>query len=132
MAISDVRLAGLGSQAPQQTEYHFHLNFTHVTLDNSKPNLTMSETEAPAAAPAKAPKAKKPAAPKKPAEHPKYAVMVAAAVGALKERGGSSRQAILKYIIANYKVGDNPTAVNARLKTALKAGVKAGSLKQSK
>ena len=85
-----------------------------------------------AAAPAKAPKVKKPAAPKKPAEHPKYAVMVAAAVGALKERGGSSRQAILKYIIANYKVGDNPTAVNARVKTALKAGVKAGSLKQSK
>ena len=65
----------------------------------------MSDAPA-AAAPAKAPKAKKPAAPKKPAEHPKYAAMINAAVAALKERGGSSRQAILKYIIANYKVGD--------------------------
>ena len=93
----------------------------------------MSDAAAPAAAtPAKkAPKAKK-AAPKKPADHPTYAVMIAAAVAALKERGGSSRQAILKYIIANYKVGDNPTAINARVKTALKAGVKAGTLKQSK
>merc|ERR1712048_588066 len=97
----------------------------------------MSDAEAaPAAAPAAAPvkekKAKKPAAPKKPAEHPKYAVMVAAAITSLKERGGSSRQAILKYISANYKVGDNPTAVNARVKTALKAGVKSGAIKQAK
>ncbi|KAK6998270.1 histone H1-delta [Biomphalaria glabrata] len=58
--------------------------------------------------------------------------MIQAAIVALKERGGSSRQAILKYIAANYKVGDNPTAINARLKAALKAGVKAGTLKQSK
>jgi histone H1/5 len=50
---------------------------------------------------------KKKAAPKKPAEHPKYSEMVVAAIAALKERKGSSRQAILKYIQANYKVGDN-------------------------
>ncbi|KAH9515099.1 hypothetical protein Btru_019228 [Bulinus truncatus] len=59
-------------------------------------------------------------------------IMVNSAIEALKERGGSSRQAILKYIVANYKLGDNPTAINARLKAALKAGVKAGALKQSK
>ena len=92
----------------------------------------MSDAPAAAPAPAKAKTPKKKAAPKKPAEHPKYAEMIAAAVAALKERTGSSRQAILKYIQANYKVGDNPTAINARLKTALKAGVKAGTLKQSK
>merc|ERR1712048_1026044 len=94
----------------------------------------MSDAEAaPAAAPAAAPvkekKAKKPAAPKKPAEHPKYAVMVAAAITSLKERGGSSRQAILKYISANYKAGDNAAS---HLKLALRAGVKNGSLAQSK
>ncbi|XP_005104430.1 histone H1-delta-like [Aplysia californica] len=90
-------------------------------------------SDAPAAAPAKAtPKKKAPAKPKAPAAHPQYKVMVAAAISALKERGGSSRQAILKYIMANYKVGDNPTAINARLKTALKAGVKSGTLKQAK
>nr|AAB21844.1 EM5=histone H1 homolog [Ensis minor=bivalve mollusc, sperm, Peptide Partial, 35 aa] [Ensis minor] len=35
---------------------------------------------------------------------------ITAAVGALKERGGSSRQAILKYIQANFKVQANPAA----------------------
>merc|ERR1712141_103509 len=90
--------------------------------------LTMAD-----AAPAKAaPKAKKAAKPKKPAAHPKYSEMIAAAVGALKERGGSSRQAILKYILKNFKVGPNETSVNAHLKLALKAGVKKGALKQSK
>ena len=84
-----------------------------------------------AAAPAKSP-AKKASKPKVAPTHPQYKVMVAAAISALKERGGSSRQAILKYIMANYTVGDNPTAVNARVKTALKAGVKAGDLKQAK
>ena len=68
----------------------------------------------------------------KPAEHPKYCVMIAAAIEALNEKKGSSRYAILKYIIANYKVGDNPTAINARVKAGLKAGVKATTLKQVK
>jgi histone H1/5 len=35
---------------------------------------------------------------KKPAAHPKYSEMVGKAIAALKERGESSRQAILKYI----------------------------------
>jgi histone H1/5 len=82
-----------------------------------------------APAPAKAQKAKKPT---KSADHPKYNVMINTAVAALKERGGSSRQAILKYIMANYKVGNEVSKINARLKTALKAGVKAGTLKQVK
>ena len=45
------------------------------------------------------PKAKKVATkPKKEATHPKYSEMIQSAVKALKERSGSSRQAILKYI----------------------------------
>ena len=65
----------------------------------------------------------------KPAEHPKYIDMAVAAVTALKERSGSSRQAILKYINANYKVSDS---ANTHLKGALKRGVAAGTLKQVK
>lgn len=84
-----------------------------------------------AAAPAPV-KAKKAAKPKKVASHPKYSDMVQEAICALKERGGSSRQAILKYIGKNYKVGDNDKTVAAHLKLALKSGVKKGTLKQSK
>merc|ERR1712168_1425615 len=78
--------------------------------------------------------AKKAKAPKKPAAkptHPAYAVMVAAAVKALKEHSGSSRQAILKYIVANYTVGDEKKAAS-RLKLALKKGVASGALNQVK
>ena len=87
----------------------------------------MADT-APAVKPPKAAPKKKTVA-KKPADHPKYAEMIAAAIGALKERKGSSRQAILKYINANFKVGDN--AANA-LKLALKRNVANGFLKQVK
>merc|ERR1711973_498911 len=81
-----------------------------------------------AASPAKKKAEKKPAA-KKVAEHPKYSEMIAAAIGALKERSGSSRQAIVKYISANYKVGDG---ANTHVKLALKRGVASGDLKQVK
>ncbi len=66
---------------------------------------------------------------KKPAEHPKYIEMIVAAIGALKERTGSSRQAIEKYIMANYKVGDNS---KIHLRNALKRGVSSGALLQPK
>ena len=85
-----------------------------------------------AAAPAKSPKKKAAAKPKKPAAHPTYAEMIKAAVTSLKERGGSSRQAILKYIMKNFNVGKDEKMVNARLKLALRSGVKKGSLKQAK
>lgn len=97
-------------------------------------DVTVPDAAPVAAAPAKVPKkaAPKPKKPSLPAEHPKYNIMIAAAIQSLKERGGSSRQAILKYIMANYKVGSDTTKINARLKTTLKAGVKAGTLKQAK
>ena len=75
------------------------------------------------------PEKKKKAAPKKVSEHPKYGEMIAAGIVALKERKGSSRQAILKYIQANYKVGDG---AGTHVKTALKRGVSTGALKQTK
>ena len=77
---------------------------------------------------AKAKPAKK-SAPKKPAEHPKYIDMIVAAINALKDRKGSSKQAIVKYVQANYKVGDS---CNTHLKLALKRGVTAGTLTQVK
>merc|ERR1712012_947564 len=92
-----------------------HLN----TVTTTRQQSTMS-----------APAAKKATKPKKPAEHPTYAVMIAAAIAGLKDRTGSSRQAILKYICANYKVDAAKAAVHLRL--ALKSGVAKGSLKMAK
>merc|ERR1711973_55476 len=87
--------------------------------------ITQHNTMTEAAAP-KAVKAKKP---KAPAAHPKYSVMIAAAIKALKDRSGSSRQAIMKYICANYKV--DATKAGVPLKLALKKGVAAGTLKMA-
>merc|ERR1711912_111083 len=68
---------------------------------------------------AAAPKAKKAAAkPKAPAAHPPYASMIKAAVKALADKKGSSRQAILKYICANYKV--DAAKAPSRVRLALK------------
>ena len=96
--------------------------------------LIMSDAPAPVAqAKAPAKKAAKPRKPTKPADHPKYNVMIAARhhlpEGARVVPPG---QAVLKYIMANYKVGNEVAKINARVKTALKAGVKAGTLKQAK
>merc|ERR1739842_108552 len=68
---------------------------------------TENNTATMAAAVKKVVKAKKPAA--KPLHAP-YAVMIAGAIKALKERGGSSRQAILKSVLANNKVADEKKA----------------------
>ncbi len=84
----------------------------------------MSEGEkAPTKAKAKAP------AKKKEATHPTFKVMVVSAVTILKERSGSSRQAIQKHIESNYKVGDNS---NKFVNTALVKSVKEGVLVQKK
>merc|ERR1712226_1586061 len=72
------------------------------------------------------PDAKK--APKKAAAHPPFNKMIAAAIAGLKERGGSSRQAILKYVVANNKVDAKTAAVNVRL--GLKRGLAKGTLKK--
>ena len=71
----------------------------------------------------------KKAAPKKVAEHPTYAAMISAAIVSMKDRKGSSKQAIEKYICANYKVGPK---YNGPLKMALRKGVESGALVQTK
>ena len=72
---------------------------------------------------------KKKVAAKKPADHPKYIDMIVTAITNLKERTGSSRQAIIKYVEANNKVSDN---ANVHIKLALKRAVAAGKLIQTK
>merc|ERR1711950_85694 len=86
-------------------------------MGHSPPNIEKINMPAAAAAP----KVKKAAA------HPKYSVMIAAAITALKDRTGSSRAAILKHIVANNKVDAASAAVQVRL--ALKRGVAKGALK---
>ena len=61
--------------------------------------------------------------------HPKYIDMIKAALAELKDRKGTSRQAISKYIKEHYKVGDN---ADTQLKLALKRGVIAGVIMHSK
>lgn len=75
----------------------------------------MATTTAASAVPASAPKVA--ASPKKkrasggakkaktPSNHPPYGDMVKRAILALKESKGSSRQALLKYVMANFNVG---------------------------
>jgi len=90
-------------------------------------NTTMADTAAPAPA-KKATKAKK--STKAPAAHPTYIAMITAAVGALKDRKGSSAIAIKKYIVANYKVDEK--SCRPHLVMAIKKGVASGALKQVK
>ncbi|PIO70407.1 linker histone H1 and H5 family protein [Teladorsagia circumcincta] len=64
--------------------------------------------------------------------HPTYAAMIKKSIIELKERSGSSKAAILKYILAHYNLGDNATKVNNQLRLALKRAVIKGELKQVK
>jgi histone H1/5 len=61
---------------------------------------------------------KKATKPKVPAAHPPYAAMIAATITGLGDKKGSSRQAILKFVVANNKVDADKAAV--RVRTALK------------
>ncbi|CAB4379652.1 unnamed protein product [Rhizophagus irregularis] len=58
--------------------------------------------------------------------HPKYEDMIRDAIVALKERQGSSRTAIKKYILNTYKLRDN-AVTNNRLKMAIAKGVDKGT-----
>ena len=94
--------------------------------------VIMSEAEA-AAPVAASPKKSKSAAAKKPRvkpAHPKTADMVNSAIKNLKERGGSSLQAIKKYISANYKV--DAEKLSPFIKKYLKGAVGSGKLVQTK
>ncbi|KDR09288.1 histone H1-like [Zootermopsis nevadensis] len=62
--------------------------------------------------------------------HPRTSEMVVNAIKSLKERGGSSLQAIKKYIAANYKVDSEKLA--PFIKKYLKTAVASGELVQTK
>ncbi|KAJ9588605.1 hypothetical protein L9F63_028092 [Diploptera punctata] len=84
---------------------------------------------APATAPAQASPKKAKSSGKKPRAkpaHPRTSEMVSSAIKSLKERGGSSLQAIKKYIAANYKV--DPEKFAPFIKKYLKAAVASGEL----
>ncbi|XP_042893539.1 histone H1E-like [Penaeus japonicus] len=74
---------------------------------------------------------KKPGGGKAKPAHPKYREMIAAALKALKERTGSSRQAILKYILTKYELSDEKV-VGVHLRLALRKGLELGLLEQVK
>ncbi|XP_069823351.1 histone H1.0 [Dendropsophus ebraccatus] len=74
-------------------------------------------------------KPKRSRAAKKATDHPKYSDMILAAVQAEKNRSGSSRQSIQKYIKNHYKVGEN---ADSQIKLSIKRLVTVGILKQTK
>ncbi|XP_063588884.1 histone H1-beta, late embryonic-like [Penaeus indicus] len=61
--------------------------------------------------------------------HPKYSAMVRAAIEVMRERWGSSRQAIQKYILTTYSVKDEKKTYT-HIKIALRRGVDSGCLTQ--
>ena len=67
---------------------------------------------------------------KKSSNHPTYAEMISAAILSLKDRTGSSRQAIAKYVCANYQVDADKAAFN--LRRALKKGLEDGVFKTAR
>ena len=67
--------------------------------------------------------------PRAAAQHPKSADMIVAAINGMKERGGTSRQKIIKYIGANYKVGN---AFEVQVRLAIKRMLQAKKLIQVK
>merc|ERR1711970_688659 len=78
------------------------------------------------------PKAKKPKTAKPDALHPKYSEMIVTTIKNLKDRRGTSRQALIKTIMQNYKVSQVAARVRVHLNLALTRGVTAGTLKMAR
>ena len=89
-----------------------------------------TSASAPASKPAKKARAPKDSKPKTVPNHPPVAQMVKAAITSLKERNGSSLQAIKKYISSNYKV--DIERLSPFIRKHLKSAVTKGLLVQSK
>ncbi|XP_044175315.1 late histone H1-like [Acropora millepora] len=104
--------------------FYFDASIANVS---SHLNCNMSET-VPDKSSAKSKPAAKPKKTAKAPEHPSYIDMIKAAISALKERNGSSRQAIEKYIKSNYKVVE----VGPHLRMALKKATAKGTLLHTK
>nr|CDJ85474.1 Histone H1 H5 domain containing protein [Haemonchus contortus] len=67
---------------------------------------------------------------RQPRAHPPYTKMVQKAIAELNEKSGSSKSAIVRYLIQNYQLGDNVSKINTNIRRALKKGVEKGELKQ--
>lgn len=97
--------------------------------ESSAPETTTATPVAAKTKKAKTPKAKS-GAKKVASTHPPTSTMVNSAIKNLKERGGSSLQAIKKYISATYKVDAEKIA--PFIKKYLKSAVDSGALVQTK
>ncbi|NXV19019.1 H5 protein, partial [Cepphus grylle] len=86
-------------------------------------------TDSPIPVPAPAAKPKRSRSARRPAAHPTYSDMIAAAIRADKSRGGSSRQSIQKYVKSHYKVGQN---ADVQIRLAIRRLLATGVLKQTK
>lgn len=70
--------------------------------------------------------------PKRQLIHPPFSEMIIKALVTLKETGGSSCQAILKYIQKNFEFTYGERVINRYLKKTLRSGVRSGMFKQSR
>ena len=61
--------------------------------------------------------------------HPTYGSMIRKAITELKERGGSSRPAIMKYLLTHFNLGSNMAQIKSHMRRALQRGVAKGELK---
>ncbi|AEO68044.1 d58f6466-010c-4001-b06e-ed52963c43a4 [Thermothielavioides terrestris] len=72
------------------------------------------------------------AAKPKSASHPSYQDMITDAIIALKDRNGSSRQSLKKYVRANHAINVSDAMFDSLFNKALKAGVEKGVFEQPK
>jgi len=134
----------LGNCKPVPCAVLFHLiggrsraasshSFRSVSLGAVLIAMADSADSAPATNPSQVAPKKTKSSTKKPRTkpvHPRTSEMVGNAIRSLKERGGSSLQAIKKYIAANYKVDSEK--LSPFIKKYLKTAVASGELVQTK
>ncbi|KJH50692.1 linker histone H1 and H5 family protein [Dictyocaulus viviparus] len=68
--------------------------------------------------------------PRPPRVHPTYSEMVRIAITELHDSSGSSKAAILRYLVEHYQLGNNNNLINSNIRLALKRGVERGEFKQ--
>lgn len=103
----------------------------HTYISHAISFVSLKMSDSGTASPAKKGGKGKKKAEKKPSVsvHPTYAAMVSAAIVTVKGRSGCSRQAIVKYVKANYQVNEG---ADNHIKTAIRRGVSGGTFKQVK
>ena len=119
-AVSTEYRSLIGQDTAQHSESLVCINTTHsrplnhTTLNIQTDNMSATDANKP----------------KKTFNHPTYAEMVASSIAMLKDRRGSSRQAITKYVCANYDV--DAVRASFYIQKALKKGIEEGTFKKAK